>query len=848
MTLRPRIAYLTPNALFHPNRGGRIRAHHLWRAMSAYADVTPIIIGDSEGPAVRTLMRIASARFLPRRRCGANMKKKHDGLGRHAAPGLWEVLNAPDLPAELFEELSSPDALVRHCLNSARIERILQTLARLRPDLAVLCDTTLGVLAPYIRSLGVTVVVGPHNLDSALYESMATRAPTRTAQTWNRLAANAFRAAEELFAPYVDQLWVCSEEDANRFSEKLVDRSKIRLIPNVYDVGIPSPIDKESRDLVFVGQANYYPNEDAIRNLFLISKALDDRGVEHRLRIVGRVSDSLKADASRFASIDMVGQVPSVAPFVEGAAVVPIALTMGGGTRLKILEALSLARPVLSTPIGIEGIDCENGVSAVVEPNLAAFPDQIEGLLRDRERAQRIAIAGWELAKRRYSHEALRGYVGRALADLGLTVGKPSGAVLGRNLGARIVSETASFNAMTRLLTWTTILRIAAPFEALSAELICEDVADLPNAFVQIRSAGNGIFRFKGSAILPAAIAPETLRMCLNAWDARVFRWAPPHEIAPQTLGLLTLEPIDGSDLELVGWTNSSTPDVVSQSEGFIAKDKERLPGIDFVRSRHSRAVQSVGLASDCGYEQTFSNVSLWVDSNKLTSQRLAQFKDKHAGESAWIVGNGPSVRIEDLDRLEGRLVFGFNRFHLAHETTKLRATYTFSADAQMIEDFGQRIVDESGGVVFIIHPTAPDLIGDYIWIRMADVFPPLFSKRPQYLVSPGGSTPFVAMQIAYYMGVRRFYFYGADFTFRFAGAKSGADIFRSATGDGNHFIANYRSGRPWCPPSFVDIGASFLNAKLVMEAEGGFIRNVTRGGALEIFPRQDFESALASE
>jgi glycosyltransferase involved in cell wall biosynthesis len=836
MSARPRIAYLTPNALFHPNRGGRIRAYHLWRAMSAYADVLPIVVGDADGAPLRSLMRTAGARFFPRRRYRAQLEE--------ATPGLFEVLNEPELPPDLHDDLAAAEALTRHCLNSGRVERILETLARFRPHVAVLCDASLGLIAPHVRSLGVATVVGPHNFDSALYESMAERAPTEAVRTWNRLAARAFRAAEEIFAPHVDQLWVCSEGDAQRFGASLVDPAKIRLAPNVFDVEAPTPMDPQSRDLVFVGQANYYPNEDAIRNLFEISRTLDARGVAHRLRIVGRVGERVRADAKAYPSVELTGHVASVAPFVEGAAIAPIALTMGGGTRLKILEAMSLARPVLATPIGIEGIACEDGVDAVVEPDLAAFPDRIEELLGDRGRAERIALAGWELAKRRYSHEALLGHVGAALRDLGLAAPKPSGALLGRNLGAAIEQETASFTPMTRLLVWRALARCAAPFEALSAEIVCEAAPDLANAFVQIRPAGLGRFRLNGSAILPAGVAPEALTLRLSAWGAPVLSAPPPRDMALQAAGMLMLEPA-GEDMELTAWASAGE---VEFSPPAPTPPAHPAPasGVVFAAARYARSVESLGVSATEGEGQAFAQVEAWLAPGR-TSRRLTLLQDKHAGETAWIIGNGPSVRIADLDRLAGRLVIGFNRFHLAYETTKLRPTYTFSADAQMIEDFGQRIVDESGGTVFIAHHAAPDLVGDYIWLRQAQVFPPLFSKRPDRVVSPGGSTPYVAMQVAYYMGVRKFYVYGADFTFRFTGVKAPGSAFRSASGEGNHFIANYRSGRPWCPPSLADIGASFFNARLLMEAEGGFVRNVTRGGALEIFPREDFDAALAA-
>ena len=831
MSVRPRIVYITPNAVLNPNRGGRIRAHHLWRAMSAYADVVPIVVGDTDSPSTRSRMRIAGARLFPRRRYRP---------GPDAPPGLFEVLGQADPPAEWLDQLGEPDALARHCLNAGRVERILRTLAHLRPQLVVLCDTSLGLLAPYIRALGAPIVVAPHNHDSALYESMA----QRTGHVWSRLAAQAFHAAEEIFAPCVDQLWVCSQEDAHRFGQRLVDPQKIRVLPNVYDVGAPSPLDRESRDLVFVGQAHYYPNEVAIRNLFQISAALDARGVAHRLRIVGRVGDDVKSAARACPSVEMVGYVASVAPYVEAAALAPIALTMGGGTRVKILEALSLARPVLSTPIGIEGIACENGVNAVVEPDLQAFPDRIEELLGDRARAKRLALAGWELARRNYSPEALVGYVGAALRALGLTKARPSAASLGRNLGACVESESAVFNPITRLLVWRAVLRVAAPVEALLGELTCESAPDLANAFVEVRPAGMGRVWLNGAAILRASVAPSALKMGLRAWGVLVFSWAPPREIAAETAGMLALEPSTDGGMELTAWGLASAvafspPAPAAQRPGPIAD-------VAIATGRFEREVAKVEVATAAGPGPSFANAAAWLAAAP-TSRRLSEWKDKHVGEVAWIIGNGPSVATADLDRLAGRLVLCFNRFHLAHEATKLRATYTFSGDAQMIEDFGQRIVDESGGVVFLAHPSAPDLVGDYVWLRQAQVFPPLFSKRPDRVVSPGGSTPYVAMQVAYYMGVRKFYFYGADFTFRFTGAKPGGDSFRRATGEGNHFIANYRSGRPWCPPSLLDIGASFLTARLVMEAEGGFIRNVTRGGALEIFPREDFESVLAA-
>ena len=164
-----------------------------------------------------------------------------------------------------------------------------------------------------------------------------------------------------------------------------------------------------------------------------------------------------------------------------------------------------------------------------------------------------------------------------------------------------------------------------------------------------------------------------------------------------------------------------------------------------------------------------------------------------------------------------------------------------------MIEDFGQEIVDVSGGQVFVAHDEEPPLVGDYIWLRQMAIFPPLISREPARAVTPGGSSLFVAMQLAAFMGIRKLYLYGADFHFNFERNLRARDTYRAVSGDGNHFIKNYRSGKAWCPPSFRNIATGFLAARIMMESEGGFIRNATRGGAMEIFPREDFESALAT-
>ncbi len=841
---RLRVAYVTPYAILPPNRGGRIRTHHLWRAMSAFAEVVPIVVGDNPGAGARAAARQAGAVFMPRRKYLPRLLLEALAAGRPITePGLWEVLGVEGLPDALLRDLGAAPAVIRHAMNDRRAERIVERVRRTGADIVVLCDSTMGLLAPAMRTLGnVKVVVGPHNFDGGLYETMARTAPTDALRRWNAAASRAFAEAERTYAPHIDQLWVCSRVDLERFSS-LVPHDKIRVVPNVYDVGPPTPV-PDSRDLVFVGQGGYFPNEDAAHRLLAVSAALDARGVEHRVRIVGRAAASVVEAARRHPSVEVVGEVPSVAPFIETAAIVPITLTLGGGTRLKIVEAMAAGRPVLSTPVGIEGIEARNGVEAVIEPDLEAFPDRIVELFADRERAGRIARAGWELARESYSHQALLATVGACFEELAGVKRVADAAVFGRNLGADVGDEVATFNNATRLLVWTFEVRVAATFDALSGEFGAVGGADLPNAFVALRQRPNGHTLVEATAVLAPGIAPEAADVVLYAWGRPVLRRHPPAPVPRASAGMLALER-DGDGLRVTGWSNAGavTVDVRGGAGPVATLDVTPEPTGIFQCRVPASSGTSLSIATGDGFSERLSRPMDWLAQNLPSTARLGHLRDRYRGETAWIVGNGPSVRTEDLDALEGRLSFCFNRFHMAYDRMRFRPTYTVTGDKQMIEDFGQQIVDEAGGTVFVVHDRPPDLVGDYIWIRLLQVHPPLFSRTADHMVSPGGSSLYMAMQIGYLMGIRQFYLYGTDFKFAFEKAR-GPDNFRSAKGDDNHFISNYRGGKAWCPPSLKDIGAGFLTARRIIESEGGFLRNASRGGLMEMFERVPFEVA----
>ena len=225
---------------------------------------------------------------------------------------------------------------------------------------------------------------------------------------------------------------------------------------------------------------------------------------------------------------------------------------------------------------------------------------------------------------------------------------------------------------------------------------------------------------------------------------------------------------------------------------------------------------------------------------------RLELLKDKHRGQIGFLIGNGPSVRTEDLETLCNRITFCFNRFHLAYNRMSFRPTYTVSADFAMIKDFGPQMVRESEGTVFLASKTRPEIPGDFIWIGTKYKAPPLvFSKKIFHHAAIGGASLNVAIQLGYFMGIHRFVLYGVDHEFKYKTVPNPAnDTYCIAQGDDNHFIKNYRTEKLWCPPNMEMIEKSFTWADRYLRKRGGWLINATRGGKLNVLERKNFEEA----
>jgi glycosyltransferase involved in cell wall biosynthesis len=193
-----------------------------------------------------------------------------------------------------------------------------------------------------------------------------------------------------------DGIIAVSEEEAARIRQ--MGGTNVRVVENGVDTrqfappGDPEEVDR----IVFCGALDWRPNQDGV-HYFLseVFPRIRHLAPDCVFRIVGRrPPDTLVKAARSVAGVEMIGEVEDVRPHVAVAKVVVVPLRIGGGTRLKIVEAWSMQRAVVSTSVGASGLPVVSGKNIVLADTPEDFARGVTSLLRDPEMRGRIAQAG----------------------------------------------------------------------------------------------------------------------------------------------------------------------------------------------------------------------------------------------------------------------------------------------------------------------------------------------------------------------------------------------------------------------------------------------------------------------
>jgi glycosyltransferase involved in cell wall biosynthesis len=179
------------------------------------------------------------------------------------------------------------------------------------------------------------------------------------------------------------------------------------VIPNAADVEYYKPRatdpPPDGRTVVFFGHLSYFPNVDGVTYFIQeIWPRIVEVRPEARLKIIGGQAPRSLEELTR-PGIEFAGFVPDLRPHLAAAAAVVVPLRLGGGTRLKIVEAMAMGKPIVSTTLGAEGIEAVPGRDLLVEDQPAAFADAVNQLLADPHLVARLGQSARQLAVQRYA-------------------------------------------------------------------------------------------------------------------------------------------------------------------------------------------------------------------------------------------------------------------------------------------------------------------------------------------------------------------------------------------------------------------------------------------------------------
>ncbi|GAA5527758.1 glycosyltransferase [Herpetosiphon gulosus] len=387
-----RILFLTPYPAYPANSGGTQRMFQLLRELSRQHELWCLSLSPSHivSAAAQPLNRYCHLTLIPAPR-------------RNLAQRTWTTLTSP-LPDMV---LRAPSEMFRSALAS-----LLNTN---RFDLVQAESIEMAQYALQAQRWGIPATLDQWNAEYVLQQRAAQtdrqqqkrwHAALYSAIQWRKLARY-----ERLVCNQLDQIYVVSPED-RAMLQKIGVKKTLHVVPNGVDSQQFSPSMPREYDpntLLFTGSLDFRPNIDALR--WFIQEVLPlirAERPETKLMIVGRAPTPAVLQLAQPGVIEIIPNVPSVQPYFNKAAVFVLPMRMGGGVRLKLLEALATETPLVSTTMGADGVTgLVPNQHCLLADTPAEFAQATLKLLRERQFAQGLAMAARRFVAANYDWQAI---------------------------------------------------------------------------------------------------------------------------------------------------------------------------------------------------------------------------------------------------------------------------------------------------------------------------------------------------------------------------------------------------------------------------------------------------------
>src|SRR5262249_22273152 len=266
-------------------------------------------------------------------------------------------------------------------------------------------------LSLYANSMtGFRRVLNHHNCESAMAHRRARREPNPIKKSYLWLNAQKIASLERAVCHLFEVNTSVCELDVQQL-RRSNPKAHVHVVANGTDVAYFQPTSKPEvpKSLIFSGSLNWYPNISAIR--FFVREIwplIKRQCPEARLYVAGnRPSDSLRQWLNLDPSVVVVPSPNDIRPCIPGPTVFVCPILDGGGTRLKILDALAMAKPVVATTVGCEGLQVTHGKNILMADDARDFARNVIGALENEPLRRQLGTAGRALVEKYYSWEVI---------------------------------------------------------------------------------------------------------------------------------------------------------------------------------------------------------------------------------------------------------------------------------------------------------------------------------------------------------------------------------------------------------------------------------------------------------
>ncbi len=383
-----KILWVKTDYLHPTDRGGRIRSLEMLKRLHLRHEVHFLTLDDpenKEGP------------LRANEYCQRHIAVSHRVAGK-GSPGFW---------LDLLRGLVGPlPVAIARWQNEAMRAKANDLIESEGYD-AIVCD----FLAP-AASLDhwPRMVLFQHNVEFLIWQRHADCAATPLHRWYLRRQANYMKTFEESASTQFRRVVCVSEEDA-RLTRSMYGRKDAAWVPTGVDTdyfSAPLKTSASISDLIFLGSMDWLPNVDGVDWLTAeILPRIWARRPDTNVALVGRRPERRVLELAQDDRIKVSGTVEDVRPWLRAAKVSIVPLRIGGGTRLKIYEAMAAGIPVVSTTTGAEGLDVTHGEDILIADSAEDFAARCLALLEETNLRQSIAGIALERVRTRHDWESV---------------------------------------------------------------------------------------------------------------------------------------------------------------------------------------------------------------------------------------------------------------------------------------------------------------------------------------------------------------------------------------------------------------------------------------------------------